>query len=619
MPAESSQFKFGSSKLLLIGTVALALAIYAFFLIQIRSTIEEETHIRLKVESREFSRGITKAIDVAYERIRGIIAFFSASQTVTEQEFSAYVNNSRLFAASNRFRAVAVMPVLRRDELEGFQAELNSRGPARRRLGYGNVTIRPEGGRDTYAPAVYVESPTGRNRILGYDIATSAERMLAATEAMANNGIRVTAPVTLSQDNPNDLSSILILGFTADGNLGLRKSDTTNAPKPIIIAMSYTPGSAIHDLKKNDPDIPFEIEITDVSGPEERTVYRDGSISLQHQLFTEETAHLGGRVWRIRYFKSSEAVLDGPPAWFWGLGALGFALLVALGLSVEKLLRGRELLSQKIDERTLELKSANEKLTELAAAANAANKAKSEFLANMSHELRTPLNSVIGFSHMITEEILGHINNTQYLQYATHIHTSARHLLDVISDILDISKIEAGSIEINEDDVGLRRIVETSVEMVHFRVDAKKLALTIDVPPDLPHLKGDARLLRQVIVNLLSNSVKFTPAGGEMRIEGRLCTAGGIALSVSDTGPGIAPEDYEKALEPFGQVRGKPEIAHEGTGLGLSLSKRLVEVHDGTLSIDSEVGVGTTVTLSFPRERTLVAVGGNQINILDPN
>jgi signal transduction histidine kinase len=243
--------------------------------------------------------------------------------------------------------------------------------------------------------------------------------------------------------------------------------------------------------------------------------------------------------------------------------------------------------------------------------AESASRAKTEFLANMSHELRTPLNAVIGFSDVIKSEMLGPLGIERYRYYAQDIFDSGHHLLEVITDILDISKVEAGQFSLNEEETDLAYIVEQSLRLVRERAKSQRLDLIVDIDPHLPNVLVDQRLIKQSLINLLSNAVKFSPtprpgAGpASVRVRARVEEDGTLALSVTDTGIGIAEEDIAKVLRPFRQVESTLTGRHEGTGLGLPLARSFLEVQGGGLEIDSQVGAGTTVTLRLPAERVL--------------
>lgn len=234
--------------------------------------------------------------------------------------------------------------------------------------------------------------------------------------------------------------------------------------------------------------------------------------------------------------------------------------------------------------------------------AEMANRTKSEFLANMSHELRTPLNSIIGFSQILTTEMFGKLGSDRYVEYSKDIFDSSTHLLHVISDILDISKIEAGEATVMPAEVDIPEIIESCVTMIETRASLKNLTVEIDLPADTPSLYVDARQQKQILLNLLSNAVKFTPEGGSIAVAVEQLDDGSLAITVRDTGIGIAQEDLKKVLEPFGQAQSKPDRSHEGTGLGLSLSKSLTELNGGTLTLESQLGQGTCVTITFPAE-----------------
>ncbi|MBT3558193.1 MAG: PAS domain S-box protein [Rhodospirillales bacterium] len=237
--------------------------------------------------------------------------------------------------------------------------------------------------------------------------------------------------------------------------------------------------------------------------------------------------------------------------------------------------------------------------------ADLANRAKSEFLANMSHELRSPLNAILGFSQMIADETFGPHQNAKYPEYAKDIHVSGKHLLQLIGDILDISKIEAGEATIDETRIEISNAVNDCLMMVRARADVARIHLTADVPKPLPALRADERQLKQIIINLLSNAVKFTPDGGQVMLEVSLNDDSSIEMAITDTGIGIRTEDITKVLQPFSQVASSQTRRHEGTGLGLSICKSLMELHGGRLNIESELGEGTTVTITFPPDRTV--------------
>ena len=266
-----------------------------------------------------------------------------------------------------------------------------------------------------------------------------------------------------------------------------------------------------------------------------------------------------------------------------------------------------------LEEMQLQLETQGSQLRELAQhlvqardESSAASKAKSDFLANMSHELRTPLNAVIGFSEIMSGEMLGPIGTPQYKQYAADIHDSGSHLLSLINDILDLSKIEAGGMELHEEEVDYADVVESSVRVIRERVVSAELTLEVDLEDNFPMLYVDERAHKQILLNLLSNSVKFTKPGGLITLHARQVGKGGVTISVTDNGLGMEAGGIEKALAPFGQADSSMTRKHAGTGLGLPLVKSLVELHGGELRIDSELGKGTSVSFTLPPERVLI-------------
>lgn len=256
---------------------------------------------------------------------------------------------------------------------------------------------------------------------------------------------------------------------------------------------------------------------------------------------------------------------------------------------------------------SIERKRAHMQLLEAKERAELANRAKSEFLANMSHELRTPLNAIIGFAEVLESEIMGPIGRDCYKDYAHDIKTSGMHLLEIIGDILDLSKIEAGKVDMQESVIELPRVIASCLKLIDERAKLASVYLWNHVPVDLPLVRVDERKLRQILINLLSNAVKFTPSGGHVTLTAH-ADASGIAIEVSDTGIGMAHADIVRALTPFMQVENSLSRRFEGTGLGLPLADSLTRLHDGTLSLDSEPGKGTKVTITLPANRIASAV-----------
>jgi signal transduction histidine kinase/HAMP domain-containing protein len=247
-----------------------------------------------------------------------------------------------------------------------------------------------------------------------------------------------------------------------------------------------------------------------------------------------------------------------------------------------------------------DVKEREERLTDARRQAEAASAAKTTFLANMSHELRTPLNAIIGFSEVMAGEVLGELNPT-YLQYARDIRQSGGHLLDIISSVLDLSKSEAGKLKLTYQAVDLSEIIRTSVTMMREQCSRAKQTLFAVLPPEPIDAQGDPAKLCQVVLNLLSNAAKFTEAGGTITVSAA-ATGGAAVIRVTDNGIGMAPEEIPIALAAFGQIDSRLARRYEGTGLGLPLSKAIIELHGGTVTIDSAPGKGTCVTVTLPRQ-----------------
>jgi signal transduction histidine kinase len=275
-------------------------------------------------------------------------------------------------------------------------------------------------------------------------------------------------------------------------------------------------------------------------------------------------------------------------------------ILIGVAVPLALYLRSRamaERLSGALDE----LSHARDRADAALRAARESDEAKSQFFANMSHELRTPLNAIIGFAEMLKSETFRDATE----EYAGIIHRSAHFLLSMINDVLDLSKIDAGKLELVESDSEVRALAQDCIAMMQPRAQAGRLAIALELPEDFPRLRGDPRYLRQIVLNLLSNAVKFTDAGGSIVVQGAILDSGEMRLSVSDNGRGIRAEDQERVFEHFGQGRHDIVEKDKGTGLGLPIVRGLTEAHGGRVALESAVGRGTRVDLVFPNGRVV--------------
>ena len=235
--------------------------------------------------------------------------------------------------------------------------------------------------------------------------------------------------------------------------------------------------------------------------------------------------------------------------------------------------------------------------------AEMANKSKSEFLANMSHELRTPLNAILGFSEMMQHKVYGEVGAKQYGDYVDHIHESGKLLLDIINDILDLSKVESGRLIVREEEVSIPTLFGDVIRLTSPRASKKRISVQTSLPPSLPHLRADIRLCKQILLNIVGNAVKFTDEGGKITLGAFRMDDGALIVEVEDNGIGMSPDELEVALTPFGQAGSTATRSHEGTGLGLPLVESLMKLHGGTLSLRSVKAAGTVVSLKFPAAR----------------
>jgi signal transduction histidine kinase len=307
-----------------------------------------------------------------------------------------------------------------------------------------------------------------------------------------------------------------------------------------------------------------------------------------------------GAPWRFLMLVDSRALILEVLRSLW-IGFLGLALLGIALIALEQRRRAGVALAESVtalQRMTLTLASARDE-------AQQANSAKSMLLANVSHELRTPLNAIIGFSDLMRHQIYGPLGHARYDEYAGDIERSGQLLLSLINDLLDVTKLEAGRFELAESECDLAVLAQEAAGLVKMQAERCGVALSSAIDKDLPLVFADGRALRQVVLNLLSNAVKFTPSGGSVRIVCALNAAGDPTIIVKDTGRGIAHEDMKNLFQPFARAADAKLADTPGTGLGLAIVKSLVELHQGTITLESRVGFGTTVTVTLPAVRII--------------
>ena len=412
----------------------------------------------------------------------------------------------------------------------------------------------------------------------------------------------------------DSLQSMPALAAIAVRDAGNINADVRSAVQDFQVAILLY---HVHSSRENAPEIGWSIQrmqrvtqaapkpIADLL----RAMMRHGEVIVAHRTEADWTlkellAHNGGALLNTAleiHQRHAETLRATSDSYRLVMFVAAIVLVCYIAITLTNLVQTRRDLQRansELEERIVDMSKAKEE-------AELANRSKSEFLAMMSHELRTPLNAVIGFSDLIRMESFGPMDNPRYTEYAQDIHDSANHLLALINDILDLSKIERGGLKPEDETLDLCAATQAVETLVKERALAGNVKLTIDCSPALPGLRADARQLKQMLINLMSNAVKFTEPGGAVSVRITHTDGLGHAFEVHDTGIGMAEDDIPKALKPFVQVDRSLGRKHEGTGLGLPLTVRMIEMHGGTLELESEPGGGTTARLLFPADRVV--------------
>jgi len=579
-----------------------------------RSTARDKLAAELTIEAENRGRGLQEVLS----RYQGTIEGFAASfpyAPLDEERFGAYARN--VFLASHILRsglqAMSWAPRVRDADRASFEEIARAEGLADFRIS------EPEAGgrlktaetRQVYFPLRYTE-PANSAAPLGLDVLSDPARGDTVRHALAAGRIEASSQSPLRGGGSGSLLFVPVYGLTAAVAPPRGDNDLPVGVLVFRLFISPTIDAIVQALEPVPQDL--EMYVLDDGAPAGQRViyYRASGQPSTTESRPDEAAALAdpiygssltfaGRDWTviIRPTPQFVAAALNHVGWTEFGSGLMLTLLLSIYLVSSRARADRlGILTENLHREVAVRRSAEE-------AAEAASRAKSEFLANMSHELRTPLNAIIGFSEMICTELLGRIGNPRYVEYANDIQESAKHLLTVINEVLDFSRAEAGELKLRESEIDLAAAIRSVRRIVEGRAASAGLTLETVLPEDLPGLRADEHMFKQMLINLLWNAVKFTPEGGRICILAEPGAGGALLVKVADTGVGMSPEEIPIALKPFRQLDSSLTRKHGGTGLGLPLVKSRIELHGGSLAIESARGLGTTVTLTFPATRVI--------------
>lgn len=535
--------------------------------------------------------------------VASLQSFVNTIGEFEHEEFHEFAHG--VLAANRGIQALSWNPSVHEEERAAFEAEFHRIEGRVLQISERSQSgqLRPATAREEYVVVRFIEPHDGNESAIGYDVASDPTRRQALVLARESGRPIATGPIDLVQEKDRQSGVLVFAPVYTRSTTPTYSADRQGELSGYVVGvlrMGDVVENALGHLETDDVVIGLFDE-TMPTNP--RPLYRnarpaagvpiledEGLLGGSSSLAYEYKHQFGGRKWVLRLSPTQEYIARHRPENAWMILSSGL-LITGLVVGFTLVLVGREdALTGLIDE-----------LTAAKADAVRANEAKSDFLAAMSHDLRTPLNAILGFSEVMKDRIFGDLGDPRYEVYADDIHKSGQFLLNLVDDVLDTSKIEAGKYQLCNEVVDIPGLVADCVHMAGPMADRSRVRLIADVPDSLAPLRCDRRVVAQTLNNLLSNAVKFSHRDGTVRISARSCDDGALTVRISDAGIGMSEKEKVRALEPFRQTR--RIHANQGTGLGLYLCVRFMELHGGALEIRSKKGSGTTVLLRFPPER----------------